>query len=89
MSATAAPLKFGVSQSVTRTEDPRLVAGGGRFTDDMAMAGMLQAVVVRSQRPHGRLVSVDTTAAAAAKAPVINRTRAIAGMFRPWPLSFP
>ena len=26
--------KFGIGQSVRRVEDPRLLTGGGRYTDD-------------------------------------------------------
>ena len=30
--------KFGIGQSVRRLEDPRLLTGGGRYTDDIATA---------------------------------------------------
>jgi carbon-monoxide dehydrogenase large subunit len=47
-----------------RREDARLVTGAGRFVGDLAVAGCLDAVFVRSKVAHGRLVQVDTSAAA-------------------------
>jgi carbon-monoxide dehydrogenase large subunit len=66
MDPTDTVLKFGVSQSVPRTEDPRLLTGGGRYTDDLVPPGLLHAVLVRSTVAHGVLRRVDPTAAAAA-----------------------
>lgn len=63
MDPTDTVLKFGVSQSVPRTEDPRLLTGGGRYTDDLTLPGLLHAVPVRSTVAHGVLRQVDTTAA--------------------------
>jgi len=37
---------------VKRREDPRLVTGAGRFTDDVHPAGCLHAVFVRSTLAH-------------------------------------
>ena len=42
---------YGVSQSVARFEDPRLLTGGGDFIDDYNAHRQLYGVVVRS--PHG------------------------------------
>ena len=42
--------KFGLAQPVRRVEDPRLLKGGGRYTDDISLPGMLHGVVLRS--PH-------------------------------------
>ncbi len=58
--------KFGVSQSVPRTEDPRLLTGGGRYTDDLVLPGMLHAALVRSPVAHGILRRVEVDAARAA-----------------------
>lgn len=66
MDVTATVPEFGVSQSVLRTEDPRLLTGGGRYTDDLTLPGLLHAVFVRSSIAHGLLRRVDTSAAAAA-----------------------
>jgi aerobic carbon-monoxide dehydrogenase large subunit len=47
-----------------RREDIRLLTGAGRYVDDVHLDGMLHAVLFRSAWPHGRLRSIDTTAAA-------------------------
>jgi carbon-monoxide dehydrogenase large subunit len=49
--------------AVPRLEDPRLLAGRGRYVDDIAIPGMLQAAFVRAQVAHGRIISIDATAA--------------------------
>ncbi|WP_232668507.1 xanthine dehydrogenase family protein molybdopterin-binding subunit [Pseudonocardia sp. TRM90224] len=48
-----------VGASVPRREDPRLLAGRGRFVDDIALPRMLHAQFVRSTIAHGRIVAVD------------------------------
>ncbi len=58
-------VKFGVGQSVARTEDPTLLRGEGRYTDDINLAGQAYAVMVRSRIAHGRLKGIDTAAALA------------------------
>lgn len=60
------PLKFGVAQSVPRKEDPKLVRGNGRYTDDVTPAGTLHAALLRSPWAHARLLGVDIAAARAA-----------------------
>jgi carbon-monoxide dehydrogenase large subunit len=57
--------KFGVGQPVRRTEDPKLVSGHGRYTDDINRPGQAYAVMVRSRDPHGVINSIDTSAAKA------------------------
>ncbi|MFC3126759.1 xanthine dehydrogenase family protein molybdopterin-binding subunit [Pseudoroseomonas globiformis] len=57
--------KFGLSQQVRRVEDPRLLKGNGRYTDDISVPGQLHAVVLRSPHAHARIQSIDTAAAAA------------------------
>jgi carbon-monoxide dehydrogenase large subunit len=54
-----------VGQPVARNEDFRLLTGRGRYVDDVHVAGLLHAAVFRSSRPHGRVVSVDISRAAA------------------------
>jgi aerobic carbon-monoxide dehydrogenase large subunit len=56
--------KFGLAQSVRRVEDPRLLKGGGRYTDDIVLPGMLHGIVVRSPHAAAKLGMIDTTAAA-------------------------
>ncbi|BDG72381.1 xanthine dehydrogenase family protein molybdopterin-binding subunit [Roseomonas fluvialis] len=54
-------LKFGIGQPVKRQEDPILLRGQGRYTDDMAVEGQVWCVMVRSPYAHGviRGISVD------------------------------
>ena len=46
-------MKFGIGQPVLRTEDPMLVRGEGRYTDDISSPGEAYAVMVRSRVAHG------------------------------------
>jgi carbon-monoxide dehydrogenase large subunit len=48
----AAPIKFGVGQSVLRKEDDALIRGKGRYTDDLAPQASLHALVLRSPHAH-------------------------------------
>jgi len=57
--------KFGVAQPVRRVEDPRLLTGSGRYTDDIVLPGMLHGVVLRSPYAAARIMGIDTTAARA------------------------
>ena len=52
-------LKFGLSQPVRRTEDVRLVTGGGSYVDDRAPEGALHAYVLRSSVAHGDIEAID------------------------------
>ena len=61
----AAPLKFGIGQPVPRSEDPVLVRGEGRYTDDLALDNQVYAVFVRSPVAHGVLRGLDADAARA------------------------
>ena len=57
--------KFGIGQPVRRTEDPTLVRGQGRYTDDVNRPGQAYAVMVRSRNAHGVIRRTDTAAAQA------------------------
>jgi carbon-monoxide dehydrogenase large subunit len=48
---------------IKRREDPRLITGKARYTDDMALPGMLHMAVVRSPHAHARVKRVNTAAA--------------------------
>jgi aerobic carbon-monoxide dehydrogenase large subunit len=56
-------LKFGIGQPVPRQEDPTLLRGQGRYTDDLALSNQAHAVMVRSQVAHGLLKGIDTSEA--------------------------
>jgi aerobic carbon-monoxide dehydrogenase large subunit len=51
--------------SVARKEDPALLAGKGRFIDDVRLPGTLHAAFVRSAHAHARISSIDVAAARA------------------------
>jgi aerobic carbon-monoxide dehydrogenase large subunit len=55
--------KFGIGQPVLRSEDPVLVRGEGRFTDDVSLPRQAYAVIVRSRHAHGTLRGIATDAA--------------------------
>jgi len=55
--------KFAIGQSVRRLEDPRLIQGFGRYSDDVSLPRQASAVVVRSPHAHARIRSMDTSAA--------------------------
>ena len=58
--------EFAIGQGVSRFEDPRLIQGGGRYTDDIKLPGMAHGVVLRSPHAHAKIKSIDTAAAKAA-----------------------
>ncbi|MFO1025256.1 MAG: xanthine dehydrogenase family protein molybdopterin-binding subunit [Acetobacteraceae bacterium] len=57
--------KFGLAQPVRRVEDPRLLKGDGRYTDDIVLPGMLFGVVLRSPHAAAKITGLDTAAAKA------------------------
>jgi len=64
MSTVEGPPTIGYGP-MRRKEDPRFVRGQGRYVDDLKLPGMLHGAVLRSPLAHARIVSIDTTAAAA------------------------
>src|ERR1700722_18102652 len=54
-----AVMKFGVGQPVPRKEDPTLLRGEGRYTDDVNLPGQAHAVMVRSREAHGIIRRLD------------------------------
>src|ERR1700689_2158089 len=54
--------KFAVGQSLPRSEDPMLLRGEGRYTDDASLAGQAYAVMVRSRNAHGAIRAIDADA---------------------------
>jgi len=59
------PLNFDIGQPVLRSEDMRLLTGGGRYTDDTSAAGQAHASFVRSTVAHGEIRGIDTAEARA------------------------
>ncbi|TWT15269.1 xanthine dehydrogenase family protein molybdopterin-binding subunit [Reyranella sp. CPCC 100927] len=58
-------MKFGIGQPVPRSEDPKLLRGEGRYTDDVNLAGQAYAVMVRSRYAHAVIRGIDLDAAKA------------------------
>jgi carbon-monoxide dehydrogenase large subunit len=69
-------MKFGVGQPVSRKEDPVLLRGEGRYTDDINLPGQVHAVMVRSRIAHGRLRDVGVEAARAMPGVIVVLTHA-------------
>jgi len=55
--------RFAVGQPVPRSEDPVLITGKGRFTDDVNLPGQAYCVIVRSPYAHGIIRGIDATEA--------------------------
>src|SRR4051812_3088390 len=49
-----------IGEPVLRTEDPVLLRGEGRYTDDLSEPGQVYACMVRSQHAHGVLREINT-----------------------------
>ncbi len=58
-------MKFGIGQSVSRVEDPRLLKGAGNYVDDITLPDQLYGMVFRSPYAHARLISLDISDAVA------------------------
>ena len=56
------PIGFG---RLKRKEDARFVRGQGEFVDDVQLPNMLHGAVLRSPIAHGRIISIDASAALA------------------------
>jgi carbon-monoxide dehydrogenase large subunit len=56
--------RFGSGREVLRIEDAGLLAGAGRFADDVVQPGQLCLAFLRSPYAHARIVSIDTVSAA-------------------------
>ncbi len=48
-----------VGQRIKRTEDPRLLAGAGRYVDDITPQHTLHMAIRRSDQPHARIRKID------------------------------
>jgi carbon-monoxide dehydrogenase large subunit len=57
--------RFGSGREVKRIEDAALLAGAGRFADDVSTSAQTYLVFLRSPHAHARIVAIDTAAASA------------------------
>src|SRR5216117_3453253 len=62
-----------IGASPRRTEDRRLLVGGGRYVDDLTREGMLHLGVVRSAEAHARITKL-----------VLDEARALPGVVAAW-----
>ena len=74
---------------IRRREDPRLITGQAAYTDDIKLAGLVHAAILRSPHAHARLRSIDTAAAAQAPGVLAVYTGAeTAGVLNPMPCAW-
>ncbi|MCI0547973.1 MAG: xanthine dehydrogenase family protein molybdopterin-binding subunit [Candidatus Rokubacteria bacterium] len=59
-----------IGKDIPRLEDPKLLSGRATYVDDVKLAGMLHAAVLRSPHPHARIARIDT-----------SRARAVPGVY--------
>ena len=79
-----------VGQRVKRREDPRLIQGRATYVDDVKIAGMQHLAFKRSDVAHGRIRSIDTSAAEAMDGVEAVFTGAqIAEILAPMPIGTP
>ena len=53
--------EYGIGQSIPRTEDPRLLTGGGRYTDDYSYPRQVRGWVLRSPHSHANIKKIDVS----------------------------
>ena len=53
--------KFGIGQSVSRVEDPKLLSGKGCFTADINYSNQAYMYVLRSSYAAAKILSIDTS----------------------------
>ena len=58
--------EYSIGQAVPRTEDPRLLRGGGRYVDDVSFTDQAFGYVLRSPHASAVINAIDLQAAAAA-----------------------
>ena len=58
--------KYALGQPIPRSEDPRLLSGGGRYVDDVQLPNTARAWILRSPVAHANIKSMDTAAAESA-----------------------
>ncbi|MBK9180555.1 MAG: molybdopterin-dependent oxidoreductase [Acidimicrobiales bacterium] len=64
MAVTDAPAARVIGTRLLRKEDPALLTGEARFTDDLQIPGALRMAVLRSPFAHARIRGIDTSVAA-------------------------
>jgi aerobic carbon-monoxide dehydrogenase large subunit len=75
-----------IGASVKRKEDPRLLTGRGCYVGDIALPGMVHAVVVRSPHAHAEIRRIDASRARAVPGVTLVATAADLGAVPPIPV---
>jgi carbon-monoxide dehydrogenase large subunit len=79
-----------VGSRVKRREDPRLIQGRGTYVDDVKIAGLQHVAFKRSDIAHGRIKSIDTSAAEAMDGvEAVFTGKQMAELLRPMPIGTP
>jgi CO/xanthine dehydrogenase Mo-binding subunit len=65
-----------IGKSMKRVEDPRILAGKGRYVDDVVLPNMAHAAVLRSPYAHARILSIDASKAEALPGVILVMTGA-------------
>ena len=81
--------RFGSGRDVKRIEDAALLAGAGRFADDVSATEQSYLVFLRSPHAHARIVSIDAAEALAMPGVITVLTGAdlVAAGVKPLPLA--
>jgi carbon-monoxide dehydrogenase large subunit len=89
--ATSSPtLPKLVGSRVKRREDPRLIQGRATYVDDVKIPGLQQIAFKRSDIAHGRIVSIDTSAAQQMEGvEAVFTGKQIAEFLKPMPIGTP
>jgi len=75
---------------ITRNEDARLLSGQALFVDDVELPGLLHAAFLRSNVAHGRIRSIDVSAARAQPGVVgVYIARDLGKLWAPGPVVVP
>jgi carbon-monoxide dehydrogenase large subunit len=79
-----------VGQRVKRREDPRLIQGLATYVDDVKIAGLQHLAFKRSDIAHGRITSIDVSAAQAMDGiAAVYTGRQLAEFLGPMPIGTP
>jgi carbon-monoxide dehydrogenase large subunit len=89
--ATSSPtLPKLVGSRVKRREDPRLIQGRATYVDDVKIPGLQHIAFKRSDIAHGRIVSIDTSAAEKMEGvEAVFTGKQIAELLKPMPIGTP
>jgi hypothetical protein len=72
-----------IGAPMERREDLRFLRGRGEYVDDLAVEGLLYAVILRSSVAHGRIASPDTSGALKCPGACGDHRRTMLGWRRP------